>query len=349
MTIIHRTRFVTMLCASLLVGGSPADGAPPDDTAGASPRSAWYERYLEARQGPEQTDQIVRTFEVGSEGSLDLSNISGDVNVTATEGRQLQVEATRRVRHPEADVARQVLDELRVEITQVGSRVEVRTSYPRQGRRGEPRGTWARVDYLIRVPVATAVNIRTVSGDTRVTGVSGEVRAEAVSGDVTLVGTPSVVTARTVSGNVTARDAGGAQGLTLGTVSGTVRAEGLKARGLDCSSVSGDIELSAVETDRLQAKSVSGSIAFGAPLRRGGRYEFGTHSGDVRITLATDTGFELDASTFSGSVRADLPVTLRPGDGGRRGNPRAIRGVHGDGGAVLVVKTFSGTVVIGRR
>ena len=56
---------------------------------------------------------------------------------------------------------------------------------------------------------------------------------------------------------------------------------------------------------------MSGNIEFDAPLAKGGRYEFTSHSGNVRIVLSGNTGFELDADTFSGSVRSDVPVTLR--------------------------------------
>jgi hypothetical protein len=73
----------------------------------------------------------------------------------------------------------------------------------------------------------------------------------------------------------------------------------------------------------------------------------------VRVTLGADTpGFELDASTFSGSVRSDFPVTIRPVSGnanGRRTVNRAIRGTYGDAGAILAVRSFSGSVVIIRK
>jgi DUF4097 and DUF4098 domain-containing protein YvlB len=178
------------------------------------------------------------------------------------------------------------------------------------------------------------------------------VRAETVSGDVTVTGTANVTVARTVSGNVLARDIGGATTLSLSTVSGSVTASGLKARSLECGAVSGNIELSGVQVDRLLAKSVSGDIQFGAVLAKGGRYEFGAHSGNIRVILASDAGFELDASTFSGSVRSDFPVTLRSqstSSRDRRDTNRTIRGAYGDAGAILSIKTFSGTVVISRK
>jgi DUF4097 and DUF4098 domain-containing protein YvlB len=318
----------------------------PDDT----PRAAWFDRYAETRQGPEQTDRVVQTVKVGRTGTLDLSNISGDVRVTGTSGDEITVEAVKRVRHRDADEARRLLEQLRVDITSVGDRVEIRTMYPRRGS-GSDRGISARVDYTISVPAGAAVAVKTISGDASVTKVTGEVRAETVSGNVTVTGTPNVTLAKAVSGDVTARDVEGAANLSLGTVSGTVIATGLKARSLECGSVSGDIQLSGIQVERLLAKSVSGAIEFGAALARGGRYDFGSHSGDIRIVLSSQTGFELDASTFSGSVRSDFPVTLRAdsADRDRRNSTRTIRGSFGDASAFLSLKTFSGTVVISRK
>ena len=318
----------------------------PDDT----PRAAWLDRFAETRQGPEQTDRVVQTIKVGTGGALDLSNISGDVRVTGSTGNEITVEAIKRVRHRDADEARRLLQELRVDIASVGDRVEVRTSYPRRSG-GSDRGISARVDYTVTVPIGASVAVKTISGDASVTKVNGEVRAETVSGNVTVTGTPNLTQAKTVSGNVTARDVDGAANLTLGTVSGTVVATGLKARSLECGSVSGGIQLSGIQVERLLAKSVSGSIEFGAELARGGRYDFGSHSGDIRIILTSQTGFELDASTFSGSVRSDFPVTMRADSnrGERRDSTRAIRGSFGDASALLSLKTFSGTVVITRK
>jgi DUF4097 and DUF4098 domain-containing protein YvlB len=337
----------------LVIGAVPTQGAMTHGLASRddTPRAAWLDRYAEARQGPEQTDRVVRTVPVGAEGALDLANISGDVRVTGTSASEITIEAVKRVRHKDADEARRLLQQLRVDITTVGDRVEVRTSYPRRRGDAGERNSSARVDYTVSVPMRAAVTIKTISGDAAVTRVDGEVRAETVSGDVSVTGTPNLASARTVSGDVTARDVAGTANLSLGTVSGTVFASGLKARSLECGSVSGDIRLSGIQVDRLLAKSVSGGIEFGAALARGGRYDFGSHSGDIRLVLTSETGFELDASTFSGSVRSDFPVTLRTDRGSRQrtDDTRTIRGAFGDASARLSVKTFSGTVVISRK
>ena len=181
-------------------------------------------------------------------------------------------------------------------------------------------------------------------------------RAETVSGDVDVSATPNVAVAKTISGDVTARDIGTQTTLVLSTISGTVLGTGLRVRALEAGSVSGDVRLVGSEIERLEAKSVSGNIEFDAPLAKGGRYEFISHSGNVRILLSGNTGFELDADTFSGSVRSDVPVTLR-GLGrsqqssakDRRTSNRAIRGSYGDASAFLSVRSHSGSVVISKK
>lgn len=324
-------------------------GPVADDT----PRAAWLERYVEARQGPESTDRVTKSFKVGRDGALDLTGISGDIKVTGGQTDEIRIEATKRVRHRDATEAKRILDELRVDATSLNGRVEVRSIYPRRPGGGGDRNVSASIDYVVTVPSTARVALRNISGDIEVASVSGEVRVETVSGDVDVTGATALAQAKTVSGDVTVRDSGGEGLMTLGTVSGSIRATGLRARTLECGSVSGDVTVSGGEVGRAEAKSVSGDIDFNAPLAKGGRYEFTSHSGDVRIVVGEGTGFELDADTFAGTVRSDLPVTLRgtqPNGGDRRGRtPRAIRGTHGDGGAILSVRSFSGDVAIVRR
>ena len=154
-----------------------------------------------------------------------------------------------------------------------------------------------------------------------------------------------------------ARDIGTETSLLLSTVSGSVIASALKVRTLEAGSVSGNVELTNLEVERLLAKTISGDITFDGLLSRGGRYEFNAHSGQVRIALANPSGFELDASTFSGSIRSDFPITLHTAARGERGASRArdsmtnrsVRGTFGDAGAILSVRSFSGTVVITKK
>jgi len=350
------TRYRTLsLAAALAIAYGPPVAMALTRDAGLveNPRLSWFERFQDSRQGAEQTERFSETYKVPDDAALDLSQIAGDVRVSSGRNNEIRIDAVKRTRHRDPDEARRQLAALRIEVTQVGARLEVRTTYPRTtGNRSWSGG----VDYTVTVPQAAAVAVKTVSGDVSVTGIGGEVRAETVSGAVDVINTPNLAVARSVSGDVRAREIS-SPSLILSTVSGSVIASALKVRTLECGSVSGDVRLSNLQVERLSAKTVSGEIAFEGNLVRGGRYEFNAHSGGVRLVLPGDTaGFELDASTFSGSIRSDFPVTLRSSggrDGGsnnRRGNStRAVRGSYGDAGAILSVRSFSGTVAITRR
>jgi len=321
-------------------------GIVPED----GPRAGWLERYTQAREGPEQIEKVSQTYKVGEGAALDLDHLAGDIRVIGGTGSEIKVDATKRVRHRDPEQGKRLLEALRVDVNNFNGRVEVRTIYPRRGSFGN--NVSASVDYVISVPAGTSVSLKSISGDISVTNVKGEVRAETVSGDVNISGTPNVAIAKTISGDVTAQNIGTQTTLVLSTISGTVLGTGLKVRALEAGSVSGNVRLVGSDIERLEAKSVSGNVEFDAPLTKGGRYEFTSHSGNVRIVLSGNTGFELDADTFSGSVRSDVPVTLRAigrTEQNRRGSNRAIRGSYGDASAFLSVRSHSGSVVITKK
>jgi DUF4097 and DUF4098 domain-containing protein YvlB len=177
-----------------------------------------------------------------------------------------------------------------------------------------------------------------------------------VSGNITTSNSSKLAKVKSVSGDVSITEGGSADVLSLGTVSGNLSASRVKARTLEAQTISGDLTLADTECDRLQAKSVSGDMRFGGPLAKGGRYEFNTHSGDVRLSLAGSTGFELTANSFSGELRSDVPLSGRQGDAvptgddddGHHGMRQTeLRGTYGDGSALVVVQTFSGDLVVG--
>ncbi len=129
-----------------------------------NPRSAWFDRYSEQRQGPEQVEKFTRSVKVGDGAVLDLSHLAGDVLVTGGGGSEIKIDATKRVRHRDADEAKRLLEALRIEVNTFNNRVEVRTIYPR---RTSTRGNSisANVDYVIEVPSGIAVALKSVSGD----------------------------------------------------------------------------------------------------------------------------------------------------------------------------------------
>jgi DUF4097 and DUF4098 domain-containing protein YvlB len=296
-------------------------------------------------RGPEQTDRFSRRVRLGRDGRVSIQNIAGDITVTAGSGDEVSIEAVKRTRRDPAQLAA-----TRIIVDDRPGRVDVRVEYDRFERNNN-----VSVDFTVTVPSSAIVDVKSVSGGVKVTGVQGAVRAESVSGNVVTSATPRLEAAKSVSGDIDLTNAGTDADLSASSVSGAVRARGLKARSLELGSVSGDLLLTDVACERLGAKSVSGDIEFGGTLARNGRYDVNTHSGTVRLSLASGIGFELSANTFSGSIRSELPLTIggdrdADRDGRRRGlNNRAIHATFGDGSAALTIRTFSGDIVITKR
>jgi len=277
----------------------------------------------------------VKSFNVGPTGSLKLANVAGDVTVTGGSGSEIKIESETHGKGKTQAEAQQQLDTVTVETRQAGNRVEVETKH-------RPN-SHAWVDYTVIVPAGASIEIRTVSGDVRVTNVNGTAIAETVSGDVQASNLSRVSSLKAVSGDVSGTNLASDGNVALGTVSGDVAIRGLKAKAVSVETVSGDARLEGCECGGVTSSSVSGDVVYTGSLASGGRYAFNTHSGDVVLT--TPSGYELNAQTFSGDLRADGLST----QGGSERMGRSIRGTVGGGGAVVDVKTFSGDFRAARK
>ena len=305
-------------------------------------------------RGPEQTERFSRKVKLGRDGRVSIANIAGDIIVTAGSGDDVSIDAVKRTRGDKNELAN-----VEIVVEERAGRVEVRAEGERnrfdRNRRGDNNVS---VDFTVTVPASAGLDLHSVSGSLKVTGVRGSMRAETVSGNVTTTDTPKLEQAKSVSGDVLMTGAAAEGELSAGSVSGNVTAKGLKARGLDLGSVSGDVLLTDVTCERLGVKSVSGDVEYSGALVRNGRYEINTHSGTVRLTLVNPVGFELNANSFSGSIRSDFPMTIggdttrrdRDNSRGRRDSPsHSMRATFGDASAILTIRTFSGDVVIAKR
>ncbi len=348
------TRALTSLVLAIAVA-APA-------FAGQNPRRQRPPRADEPR-GPEVTERWTRTLKLARGGTFDLANLAGDITITGGGGDEVRIDAVKRARGRDDADARAQLERIEIEIIELSNRIEVRTMAP--GLR--PRNAYGSVDFTIALPQDANVAVRNVSGNIQVSRVRGELRAQTVSGNVTMTDTPKLSVLRSVSGDITLNNGASETALNVNTVSGSLIVKGLKSRSLDVGSVSGDVLLDRIESERVNTRSVSGNVRYGGALARNGRYEFSSHSGDILLELTSDTGFDVEASTFNGDVRSDYALTLRGSDdtiarrtprgrlaapgrpGGRPGRGRTLRGSFGDGSASVELQSFSGAIAITKR
>ncbi|MBC8085694.1 MAG: DUF4097 family beta strand repeat protein [Phycisphaerae bacterium] len=222
------------------------------------------------------------------------------------------------------------------------------------------RGRSGDVTIEVRVPMNTRVVVSNTSGDVHVLDVRGEVDANLLNGDLIIRGASGRTAVTNVNGEIRVSDVDGpikVQSLTGEIVLADIRGD------VNVTSNVGEVSMSGIQANVVQAEVVQGEISFDGVLNPTGRYEFGTHSGDVHLFFAQDAGGILNLQSFSGSLHSTIPLIVQPDSSSGRALPPAIRQLNarglalnqqrrlqigGGGSAVVSVTTFNGDVHISR-
>lgn len=346
-----RMLLTILTLGALLAPALPVDAQVYPDRVRAVTRTVREVARVERYQGDQRetrTERIDKTVRVGEGAELVISNIAGDIVVSRGGAGEIAVEAVKTGRGRTADEAQQALQLLQVEIVERGRRVEVRARYPQgEESRGRRRSYSGSIAFTVAVPAGTRVQANSISGDISVRDITGDLALETISGDVRVSGAGRLTKAKTASGDVEIADTSIDGALDSGSISGNVVLRNVKVERLDIGSVSGDVILENVQSSRIDAQSLSGNVRLSGPLTRRGRYDLGSHSGNIRVVVSGDTGFEVDATSFSGTIRSDLDLKSVTTEG-RAQRRRSLHGVFGDGSAVLDLTTFSGNIIISR-
>lgn len=288
-------------------------------------------------------ERFSRTEALTKAGKVELSNISGDIEVAVWKESQVKIEALKTSRARTLEKAKENAAEVTIEVTRSEGLVKIETKYPKRS-----GGFWGgdsinvSVDYKLWVPDQASIAVKSVSGDVRSQALGGRARIGCVSGDVELLGAASGAEVDLVSGDLVVRDVSG--DVFLKTVSGEIEASGIKGS-LKAETVSGDIRLLEVVGARtVDVKSVSGDITYTGDLPPGARHEIRTHSGSVRMTLPASASFEIDAGTFSGDIEVEFEVKMTG-----KFSRKEFHGTVGTGGATVLLKSFSGDIDLKKR
>ena len=298
---------------------------------------------------------MVQTVKVGADAALDLSNISGDVQVTGDGGNEIRIEAIKRVRHRDAERGAPAAAAAAGR-DRPGRRTH-RSPHPlsaaqRGQRRAQHLGARGlrrhRPDRRRRSAVKTDFRQRRRhQGERRGPRRDRERRRHRDRHAQRRAG------ARPCRATSCARDIGGATNLSLSTVSGTRhrhRAEGPVARVRV-----GERRHRAVGR---AGRAAAGQVGVGRHrVRRGARARAAaTTSARIPATSASILGSADRLRARRQHLQRQRPlrfprhVARRPASSrDRRDANRTIRGAYGDASAILSIKTFSGTVVISRK
>lgn len=173
------------------------------------------------------------------------------------------------------------------------------------------------IDYEITTPRGTNLEASSGSGDLKISELGGSLKANTGSGSIEANGLSGRVVLETGSGDIRA-DMSSAPDVKAQTGSGSIRLKGVTG-GLFAETGSGDIEIT------------------GQP---GSNWKLETGSGSVTLNTGS-AKFSLDATTGSGSIHSDPPITMH----GSLEKHHITGDVNG-GGPTVRVETGSGDVRI---
>ena len=210
------------------------------------------------------------------------------------------------------------------------------------------------IDYDITVPPQTKLTSYTGSGDMMISGlqlplsartgsgnvivehISADSRVMSGSGDLRINSMKGVLHAETGSGNIHADDVAGDAFVNSG--SGDIEVRQSAGGSVKAETGSGNIRLRGVKGG-LRADAGSGNIqAEGEPTSD---WRLGAGSGNITLRVPSQSSFNIDARTSSGTLKVDHQVTMQ-GTMARN----HIQGKVGNGGVLVDVHTGSGDIEV---
>jgi DUF4097 and DUF4098 domain-containing protein YvlB len=267
-----------------------------------------------ARQAAPQTDETVAAQRGGR---LTINNFAGEVIIHSWDKDSIHVVG----RHQ---------PKTKVRIRPTGSGYAIDTS----GYMGAPGS----VDLDITAPAWMPVKVEGTYNFITIDGSQAEVSAETVQGDVIVKGGSGVVTAKSVQGEVQVEGAKGK--VTVSSVNEQIKITDTSGE-ISAETVNGAITMSGIDSKSVDATTVNGTIRYEGRLADGGHYSFGTHNGDLLVTVPENSNATFTVRSYNGGFSTDLPMEY---DRSKMNRGRRTTLTLGNGSADVSLETFGGGI-----
>jgi putative adhesin len=287
-----------------------------------------------------------RNFNVTGPIRLELSNASGDVNITGSSDGKVHVHGEVRASGFGFDNPQKRLDETvsNPPIEQRGDTIRVGADLPHFRN--------VSIAYTIQVPHDTEVDANVASGAQNIRDLRGPVKVHAASGTIRVDKIDRDANLATASGSVTANDVGSdvqvssASGnVTVSNVKGDVRVKAISGvirishpgGRVEGNTASGEVEIQDATND-VTAHAASGRVHVQGNPGGQGYWNLKTASGGVQISVPSSANFHLSAEAVSGEIRTDIPILIE------EQGKHSLRARVGNGGGRIEVHTASGEI-----
>lgn len=287
-----------------------------------------------------------RSFTVSGPIRLELSNASGDVNITGSSDGKVHVHGEVRASGFGFDNPQKRLDDTvsNPPVEQRGDTIRVGADFSHLRN--------VSIAYTIQVPHDTEVdasvasgaqNIRDLRGPVKVHAASGTIRVEKIDRDADLATASGSVTANDVGSDVQVSSASG--NVTVSNVKGDVRVKAISGvirvshpgGRVEGNTASGEVEIQDAAND-VTAHAASGRVYVQGNPGAQGYWNLKTASGGVQISVPSSANFHLSAEAVSGEIRTDIPIVVE------EQGKHSLRARVGNGGGRIEVHTASGEI-----
>lgn len=267
-----------------------------------------------------------QTLDVDGSATLSVQSSGGSVQIDRGPEGKISVTMKFSVRAGDRAGARQLLKQLEQDppLEREGNKIRLGDLSKYKLPTGGFFDPSISIDFQLKVPAGTSLDIQTNSGDLNVSRLSGTLKAELGWGAATVKSFEGALDIKTTTGR-----------LTLANLRGQTKLE----------SKSGLIFLNDIRGD-LTVESKSGSVELDSEITLGAQWHFQTQSGNVTLALPQDSQFQIRARSTSGQIKIDFPLTTT----GLRDEWQVTAQVGGSKpDARIEMITQSGNVQIGRK
>ncbi|RKX30147.1 MAG: hypothetical protein DRP71_15540 [Verrucomicrobia bacterium] len=270
------------------------------------------------------TEEINRTLEAESGGTLIIKVDSGQIDVSGKSTSTVEIEISRSIGDSSKEKEADYLAKHPVTIEQEGNQITITQKGGKRSTSGWwfNRGPKIKARYTISVPDKFNVDLETSGGAINARNLTGNVAVNTSGGSIALAYLHGPTNAHTSGGSITAESGSG--DLKLHTSGGS---------------------LTVIAHDgNINGHTSGGSIRATLLSRPSSDCSLSTSGGSIRVKLPPDTAVTLDASTSGGSVSSDFDV---PGRDPKKKN--RLSGPINGGGPALHLRTSGGNIRINRE
>src|SRR5881394_3608189 len=267
-----------------------------------------------------------RHYNVSGPIRLELTNASGDVDITGSADGKVHVRGEVRASGFGFENPQTRLDD-----TLANPPIEQRGDTIRIGKEMS-RVRNISIAYTIQVPRDTEVSSTLASGAQTIRGVRGPVKVQAASGVIRVEKIERDTQLTTLS--VTVSNARG--DVRVNAISGMISVSNPGGR-IEADTASGEVEIHGAAKD-VKAHAASGRVFVQGNPGADNYWELRTVSGAVQLGVPASANLHLSAEAVSGEIRTDIPIVIE------EQGKHSLRAHMGSGGGRVDVHTVSGEI-----